>query len=134
MYKLNNLYFANTLTSNCFVIFICCFLMFGSLSSQENIILEEKKLEHYSQDSTQELKLLYNSLIKKADTLGAIITLQEIALTYSHLGSHKDSYDNLWLALLLADASNNDDRKALIYRDIGRHYSYYKRKEKALQN
>ncbi|MCL7752630.1 tetratricopeptide repeat protein [Polaribacter sp. Z022] len=107
--------------------------MFGSLSSQENIILEEKKLEHYSQDSTQELKLLYNSLIKKADTLGAIITLQEIALTYSHLGSHKDSYDNLWLALLLADASNNDDRKALIYRDIGRHYSYYKRKEKALQ-
>ncbi len=107
--------------------------MCGSFFAQERKEQTLKKLEQYSDSAAQVLKERYVTYIKKQDTLKAINSLQKLSLIYSHQGNHKESYDKLWEALLLADASKNRDKKAFLYRDIGRHYSYYKRKEKALK-
>ena len=133
MIKLIKLFFNNTLTSSLSIPMLLLFFVFGSFSAQEKKDGALNKQEPSTVDSAYLLKLLYNSSIKNADTLEAINSLQKLALVYSHQGNHKDSYDNLWQALLLADESKLDTKKALIYRDIGRHYSYYKRKEKALK-
>jgi tetratricopeptide (TPR) repeat protein/DNA-binding CsgD family transcriptional regulator len=107
--------------------------MFGSLYAQENKNQTLKELVQYSDSSAQVLKQLYEASLKSSDTLEAIIALEKLALVYSHEGNHKKSYDYLWQALLLADDSKMYDLKALIYRDIGRHYSYFKRKNKSLK-
>ncbi|MDC0177460.1 hypothetical protein OAJ14_04840 [Polaribacter sp.] len=133
MDKLYKLFFFYNLTSKLFTIAMFSFLMFGSLSAQENKTQPLSKFEEYSDSSTQVLNLLYKASIKNTDTLEAILALQKLALHYSHQGNHKDSYDKLWQALLLSDASEKKDIKALVYRDIGRHYSYFKRKQKALK-
>lgn len=133
MDKLYKLFFFYTSTSKLFTIAMFSVLMFGSLSAQENKTQPLSKFEEYSDSSTQVLNLLYKASIKNTDTLEAILALQKLALHYSHQGNHKDSYDKLWQALLLSDASDKKDIKALVYRDIGRHYSYFKRKQKALK-
>lgn len=133
MNRLTSLFFMNNLKGNLFRCLLFFFLMFGSLFAQENKKQTIKKLEEYSDSSTQVLKKAYITSIERLDTLAAINTLQKLALIYSHKGNHKDSYDKLWQALLLADTLKFKDEKAFIYRDIGRHYSYYKRKKKALK-
>lgn len=132
MRKLNKLLTIYNLTRLSSIFVLIFVFLFGSLTAQnENQSLN--KFEQYSDSSAQVLKLLYDASLKNTDTLGAILTLQKIALLYSHQGNHKESYDKLWQALLLSDASKNDEKMALIYRDIGRHYSYFKRKEKAIR-
>ncbi|SDX42133.1 Tetratricopeptide repeat-containing protein [Lutibacter oricola] len=83
-------------------------------------------------DSITSLEIAYTNLIKKGDTLNAIRTLNNLARVYSHQGNHKESYDKLWAALILADTANKTETKSSIYREIGRHYSYYHRKDKAI--
>lgn len=83
-------------------------------------------------DSIKSLEFEYTDYISKGDTVKAIRILNKLARVYSHQGNHKESYDKLWAALILADASKKDVIKASIYREIGRHYSYYHRKDRAL--
>ncbi|WP_282136384.1 helix-turn-helix transcriptional regulator [Seonamhaeicola maritimus] len=87
----------------------------------------------YSNDSAHSFQLLYEASLKNEDTLQAINSLRDLAHVYSHQGNHKISYDYLWSALMLADASNEELAKSLVYKDIGRHYSYYNRRDKALK-
>lgn len=133
MSKLNKLSFISTLTGSVIVVTVFCLFVSNIFWAQEKDIKTLHKVKQYSDSSAQFLKRLYEASIKKADTLEAIVTLQKWALTFSHKGDHKESYEKLWQALALADASNMNDKKMLVYRDIGRHYSYYKRKEKALK-
>lgn len=84
-------------------------------------------------NTSEALELLYKASLKNSDTLQAIKTLLKLGHVYSHQGNHKVSYDYLWSALLLADESNNESAKCDVYKDIGRHYSYYNRRDKALQ-
>jgi tetratricopeptide (TPR) repeat protein len=133
MSNLNKLFFKSNLTRSILVVSVFFLFISNSLCSQENNIKTLPKVEQYSDSSAQVLKLIYDASLKKTDTLKAIVTLQKLALIYSHNGDHKESYEKLWQALSLADASNMNDKKTLVYRDIGRHYSYYKRKEKALK-
>lgn len=88
---------------------------------------------NYPNSSLNTLHLLYEASIKNADTIQAINSLRELSGIYSHQGDHKRSYDYLWEALLLADNTNYKQAQALIYKDIGRHYSYYNRRDKALK-
>ncbi|MCL7762964.1 helix-turn-helix transcriptional regulator [Polaribacter sp. Z014] len=123
----------NNLTKGFYITTLFVLLMFGSLSAQESKEQSVNKLEQYSDSDAQVLENEYTASLKKADTLAAILTLQKLALLYGHQARHKKSYNKLWQALLLADASKMKMLKAFIYRDIGRHYSYYKRKTKALK-
>ena len=73
-----------------------------------------------------------DQLIRQQDTTKAIYTLTEISEIHSHQARYKESYDNLWAALRLADESDNLVAKAFIYARIGRLYSYYRREEETL--
>jgi tetratricopeptide (TPR) repeat protein len=85
------------------------------------------------QDSISNLELRYNNSIAKNDTINAIRNLNKMARFYGHQGNHKEAYDKLWEALLLADKARNNSVKSYIYKEIGRHYSYYHRRDKALR-
>lgn len=98
-----------------------------------SVQLQDKKDESRRPNgSANALQLLYEASLKNADTLQAINSLLELAHIYSHQAQHKSSYDHLWSALMLADASNMERAKSMVYRDIGRHYSYFNRRDKAL--
>ena len=133
MYILRHLSFINTLTSTFLKVTLFSVLMFGSLFAQESKTQTLTNLEEYSTSSIEFLRKRYKTSLKRTDTLDAILALEKLALICGHQGNHKESYDHLWKALLLADESKLYSLKALIYRDIGRHYSYYRRKEKSLK-
>ncbi len=78
------------------------------------------------------LNLCYSNYMAKTDTLKAIRSLRALASIYGHNANYKASYDQLWQALLLADEAQLRSRQATLYIEIGRYYSFYKRKEKAM--
>ncbi len=101
-----------------------------------NRILFEKAsgLRYYYPDSSLLLlEVCFNNFMEKGDTLNAAYTLREQARIYGHQAHYKDSYDKLWKALLLADEAKLEKMRAIVYIDIGYYYSYYKRKEKAIE-
>ncbi|MEM6629546.1 MAG: tetratricopeptide repeat protein [Bacteroidota bacterium] len=105
------------------------------LTDENRILFEAAKTIHF-QDPDSAIILLercYNNLITKGDTLNAIASLAQQAQTYGHQAHYKDSYDKLWKGLMLADRAKLHKAKAYLYLRIGRHYSYYKRKNKALE-
>jgi len=75
----------------------------------------------------------YHYFLEKKDTLNAVNSLVEMAINYGHLVQYQSAYDNLWKALFLADLAQNDAAKIVVYLQLGRYYSFYKRKEKAFE-
>jgi len=91
-------------------------------------------LQTESADSTIYLyQLSYNYFLEQKDTLNAVNSLVEMAINYGHLVQYQSAYDNLWKALLLADLAQNDAAKVVVYLQLGRYYSFYKRREKAFE-
>ncbi|TXG34678.1 tetratricopeptide repeat protein [Seonamhaeicola maritimus] len=138
MPKLGKLFIKNTLTLLFLVNGTFAFADFDSNQNSNNNALflyqQINTLGYQNPDSSAHaLELLYKASLKNSDTLQAINSLRELAHVYSHQGNHKLSYDHLWSALMLADASNTELGKSLVYKDIGRHYSYYNRREEALK-
>ncbi len=100
----------------------------------ELLFEEASRIRRQNPDSSiYLLQLGYTNFLKTGDTINAIYALQELAETYGHQANYKRSYDELWKALLLADAGKNDVAKAAVYNRIGRYYSFYKRKEEAFK-
>jgi len=96
--------------------------------------IEARNLRHqYPEKAIQKLETLLNKAEENADTLITIQTLMELAKANSHKANYSECYDKLWSALLLAEESNNELLMSNIYIDLGRHYSFYKRLEKALE-
>ncbi|MEM6378359.1 MAG: hypothetical protein AAF705_09105, partial [Bacteroidota bacterium] len=87
----------------------------------------------YPDSSMLLLEQCLQVFMDQKDTLNAIYTLREQARGYGHQAYYKDSYDKLWTALLLADEARLDKATAFLYIDLGRYYSFYKRREKALE-
>ena len=118
-----------------------------SLTAQVESYLDVKSYEDFqhwsnrvnsmqteSADSTIYLyQLAYDHFLEQKDTLNAVNSLVEIAINYGHLVQYQSAYDNLWKALLLADLAQNDAAKVVVYLQLGRYYSFYKRKEKAFE-
>lgn len=104
-------------------------------SVMNRLLFERAKNLRYNfpDSSIYLLDLCYNKFIEKEDTTNAIEVLFELAQTNGHHANYKESYDKLWKALLLADEAGREKQKAKIYNAIGRYYSFYKRKEKALE-
>ena len=101
-----------------------------------NRVLFEKAntLRKHIPDSAQQLfELCVHNFMENRDTLNAIYVLIEQAEAFGHQARYKDTYDKLWTALLLADAAHLETAKAKIYVRIGRYYSFYKRKAKAME-
>ena len=101
-----------------------------------NRILFEKARTLRTQ-APREAIALYNTcfrqLMEERDTLNSISVLLDQAQTYGHQARYKDSYDKLWKALLLADEAGLEQAKAYIYLYLGRYYSFYKRRRKAVE-
>lgn len=119
--------------------FLCISTQLLKASDQQSVrlrlSLEEAtnlRLEH-PDSSLKILQAIYTRSFEKADTLASIQALLELSHIYGHQANYKESYDRLWTALLLADAADLQLLKASIYREIGRYYSFYKRKEDALK-
>ncbi len=106
----------------------------ASQNNPDLLYLEQAQALRYSQPDSS-LVLIAQSvehLLQTGDTLHAVQALQTSASIYGNLANYKDAYDALWKALILADEAGLDREKALLYIDIGRHYSFYKRRDKAL--
>lgn len=74
----------------------------------------------------------YIHYLEKKDTLNMVKTLVALAIDNGHQVEYQSAYDNLWKALFLADQAQNDEAKIPVYIQLGRYYSFYKRKETAL--
>ncbi|MEM9986567.1 MAG: histidine kinase dimerization/phospho-acceptor domain-containing protein, partial [Bacteroidota bacterium] len=77
------------------------------------------------------LQLGYENYVAASDTLAAIQTLIQWAHIAGHLGNYRASYDKLWKALILADEAKIEKEKAYVYLELGRYYSFFKRKDEA---
>ncbi|MBU2976152.1 tetratricopeptide repeat protein [Zobellia sp. B3R18] len=95
---------------------------------------ETKKLRRDNPDSA--LVLLqdkHEEFLKRGDTVNAVKALLEMPFIYGQHVDYTKSYDTLWFALFLADKSKNDELKASVYNWLGRLYSFFKRKDQALE-
>ncbi len=93
-----------------------------------------KKIRFSNPDSA--LGLLdqaYQQLLVDGDTSKAVYALKTSANILGNLAQYKEAYDKLWQALSIADKANLRFIKAVLYIDIGRHFSFYKRRDKALE-
>ena len=87
---------------------------------------------HFPDSSLKLLEMSYEKLLLAGDTLNAIQSQMLHANINGNLANYKDAYDKLWKALSLADAASLEKQKIDLYIEIGRYYSFYKRREKAI--
>ncbi|MEM9834042.1 MAG: hypothetical protein AAF944_25650 [Bacteroidota bacterium] len=66
------------------------------------------------------------------DTLSVIRGLIGLSYLYAHNAQYSRSYDGYWEALLLAEQLNDQQAIASVYNRIGWLYSFYKRRNKAI--
>ena len=111
------------------------FAIVDSTQTEVNVLLFEKAQNIRHQDPDSSINILERCItgfMENQDTTNAIKAFIELAKVHGHRANYKESYDKLWKALILADEAKMEKVKANVYIDIGRYYSFYKRKEKAL--
>ncbi len=128
----------NFTTRHSTMLALSIFLLASVGYSQVNAdkLLLEKAVNLRFEDPDSSILLLRQcseNFLLSGDTSNAIQAMTQLAHAYGHQANYKHSYDQLWKALLLADASENDQAMASTYIEIGRYYSFYKRKEEALR-
>lgn len=102
--------------------------------SPEEIFERANAIRNQSPDSSVVLlEQAHKAFLKKGDTTNAINALLEMPFQYGQKVNYAKSYDGLWLALFLADESEDDVSKATIYNRLGRLYSFYKKEGKAFE-
>ncbi len=107
-----------------------------SMTVMMNEVLREKAWNLRFQNPDSALYLLQicrHRLLEQGDTSRAIKVLMDEATVSGNQASYKDSYDKLWTGLLLADKTQDEKNKVLLYVRLGRYYSFYKRKDEALR-
>jgi len=82
--------------------------------------------------SSRLLDRLYEEMIASGDSLKAVSILVEQAETFGNQANYKEAYDRLWKALLIADEAGLAGASASVHIYIGRYYSFYKRREQAI--
>lgn len=87
----------------------------------------------YPDSTLSLLNQAFDNFMAKGDTLNAINTLFVYANINGNLANYKDAYDKLWKGLSLADEAGLEKEMALLYIEIGRYYSFYKKRKKALE-
>lgn len=113
--------------------FVCSFPLFAQ-EPPERIFERANEIRNQSPDSSLTLlEKAHKDFLKKGDTTSAIKALLEMPFQYGQKVDYAKSYDGLWLALFLADESEDDVSKASIYSSLGRLYSFYKKEGKAFE-
>jgi len=116
-----------------FIAFIGHFRAFAQ-ESPEDLFKRANELRNQRPDSALVLlEKAHNEFLKKGDTTSAIHALLEMPFQYGQKVDYAKSYDGLWLALFLADESEDNVSKASIYNRLGRLYSFYKKEDKAFE-
>lgn len=103
--------------------------------SSEALSLRQQADSIKYDDPQRSIQLLDDSkalFLKDGDTLEAVMTLVKKSEVLQNTGSYANSYDAYWNALLLTDHIEDDGVKSVIYYNLGRIYSYYRRKGDAL--
>jgi tetratricopeptide (TPR) repeat protein/DNA-binding CsgD family transcriptional regulator len=102
--------------------------------------LGEKELQVIRQVRTSDLDSAIGMLrshqarfVKQGNYPAAIRVLLEIASSYGTQARYREAYDQAWKALFLADSVGSDALKAEVYLDLGRRYSFFKRRKEALR-
>ncbi|MEN0050964.1 MAG: hypothetical protein AAF806_28120 [Bacteroidota bacterium] len=106
----------------------------ATFSSEWQSVVEKARKIRY-QNPKEAIALLqanYEERLIEKDTAAAVQMLLEVATIYGHQAKYKEAYDQLWHALFLSDAAEIDSLKSDVLLDIGKYYSFYKRKDKAL--
>lgn len=100
-----------------------------------HILIEEAAdlREHHPDSAIYLYEVYLDRFLEEGDTVRAIDALVRLATVNGHKANYKTSYDKLWKALFLADQSGNEVAKVTLYTNIGRYYSFYKRREEALR-
>jgi len=128
------------------VVLLMLLMMSISLFAQNDTILSPKDYNSFEEMLVQineqrlqnpdiaikSLDYAYRYYLEQRDTLLAVRSLTESAINYGHLVQYQNAYDNLWNALFLADESQDDEAIVLVYLQLGRYYSFYKRKDTAI--
>lgn len=146
MLYINHLCIAKSL---CRIIFVLSYLIFyiwppvqadtiiddsNEFQADRDLYKEAQNLRYtYPDSSLRLLEQSYEYLIQIGDTFNAVHNLFLYTNICGNLAYYKDAYDKLWKGLSLADEANLEPEKAFLYLQIGRYYSYYKKKEKALE-
>ncbi len=106
----------------------------SDFNSPQNWLYQIGNIRHTSPDSAIALyHTSYEYYLGKKDTLAAVNTLVDMAVTFGHTAQYQSAYDKLWDALSLADLAENDLAKIIVYINLGRYYSFYKREETAFK-
>ncbi|MEM9888181.1 MAG: hypothetical protein AAF849_19970 [Bacteroidota bacterium] len=104
------------------------------IKSYEDWNTKVTKIRYECPDSAIQLyQFSYDYFLAKKDSLAAINSLLEKAVVYGHKADYQSAYDNLWKALLLADVASDKRAKIRVYIQLGRYFSFYKRKETAIE-
>lgn len=128
--------FKKPVTSIASLLFCIFFLCTSTNSISQTIIGEpslKKEKSFYSDSLYQAYQRDYKKALNEKDTTEQIKSLVKIAHFYGSQARYKDSYDNLWKGLLLAEQSNNLEAISRINLRLARHYGFYGRKKKALK-
>ncbi len=130
-------------TTNLFLVICMVFLSIDlesqnissdSLNSSAAVFKLAQSLRFKNPDKALELyEQAHTEFLQKGDTLRAIYALLEMPYHYGQKVNYAKTYDNLWLALFLADDLKNDKVTAIIYNRLGRLYSFYKKEDKAFE-
>ena len=108
---------------------------FGASADSLNFSLRLQAARHARFENPDSAIQLLNSIYEDAmevkDTLIAVRSLNSLAAVYGNKANYSASYRNLWKALFLSDQSKRSALQVTIYQKIGRHYAFYKRREKA---
>jgi len=119
-----------------FLLFIASMSHFKAFAQEapEDLFKRANELRNQRPDSALVLlEKAHNEFLKKGDTTSAIHALLEMPFQYGQKVDYAKSYDGLWLALFLADESEDNVSKASIYNRLGRLYSFYKKEDKAFE-
>jgi tetratricopeptide (TPR) repeat protein len=103
-------------------------------ASLEQIFTEVESIRYQKPDSAIVLlQQLQREALKLGDTLFAIDALLLTADIYGNQANYAKSYDGLWKALFLSDKVKNDALRSSIFRNLGRFYSFYKKRDESLK-
>ena len=100
---------------------------FNSLEQKLNRIND---IRYDNPDNALELLETFNKdALRSGDTISAVVLLLQSADIYGNLANYANAYEKYWKALLMSEKINNDSLKSVVYIDLGRMYSFYKRRD-----
>lgn len=78
------------------------------------------------------LDSIISETLASGDTLYAVAALMNKAKIFGHQANYEKAYDNLWRGQLLAEEADSPRGRIIAYTEIGRYFSFYQRRERAL--